>query len=156
MRLFKLLWKSFANNLVGVIEKDDVKYYLLWNTIHCAVCMCVCQKMDCIKKSTQGIQFSKEEYDARGMRQKNSITINRQRNQSAGNGCESLVSSKTEGTGLEGKQHICISKENDNNIRWNKWISGLKRLQEFASRCQKAYKKMSSKVYQAAKTGCRD
>lgn len=39
-----LVKQSFAKNFVGVIEKDDIKYYLLWNIIHCAVCMCVCQK----------------------------------------------------------------------------------------------------------------
>lgn len=32
-------------------------------------------------------------------------------------GLQNSLSSKNEGTGLEGKQHICISKENDNNIR---------------------------------------
>lgn len=73
MRLVVLLWNSFAKNTVGAIEKAAIKCYLLWTIIHYTVlCVCVhvCFQMGCIKKSTEGIQFSKEEYDARGLRQK--------------------------------------------------------------------------------------
>jgi hypothetical protein len=78
----------------------------------------------CINKSTEGIQFSKESIvicqtlKVYG-REKSIAIIRKERTNKQATllDLQNSLSRKTEGAGLEEKQHICISKENDNNIR---------------------------------------